>query len=118
MVDLPLQYEKDEDAFTMAEMFYQLRTAIWAEAYDQTDVDSFRRNLQREHLGILTAILLGMMDVPSDATSLARADMVALRGCIAASLRNGGLDAATSAHLDECLARINAALEASMLRGF
>lgn len=118
MVDLPLHYEKGEDTFTMAEMFQELRFAIWSEVYSQTDIDSFRRNLQREHLGILTAIVLGIADVPPDATSLARADMVALRGCIAASLRNGGLDAATTAHLDECLARIDAALEASMLRGF
>jgi len=118
MVDLPLHSEKGEDTFTMAEMFQELRFAIWSEAYGQTDIDSFRRNLQREHLGILTAIVLGMMDVPSDATSLARADLTALRGCIAASLRKGGLDAATTAHLDECLSRIDAALEASMLRGF
>ncbi|OGK10005.1 MAG: hypothetical protein A2Y63_02570 [Candidatus Riflebacteria bacterium RBG_13_59_9] len=118
LLDLPLHCEDASEAFTIAELFQELRFAIWSEVYDQVNIDSFRRNLQREHLGILTAIALGMMDVPADATSLARADMVALRGCIAASLRKGGLDAATTAHLDECLARIDAALEASMLRGF
>jgi hypothetical protein len=117
MLDLPLLYEKGEEPFTMAEMFQQTRFAIWDEVYQQVNVDGIRRNLQRAHLNIICGIALGYNGVPPDAASLARADLTALRGQIAASLRKGGLDAMTQAHLEECLTRIDATLEAGIQRG-
>ena len=117
MLDLPLLYEKGEEPFTMAEMFQQTRYAIWEEVYEQVNVDSMRRNLQRTHLNIICGIALGYGGVPPDAASLAHADLVALRGQIAAALRKGGQDAMTQAHLEECLTRIVATLDASIQRG-
>jgi len=117
MLDLPLLYEKGEEPFTMAEMFQQTRYAIWEEVYEQVNVDSMRRNLQRTHLNIICGIALGYGGVPPDAASMAHADLVALRGQIAAALRKGGQDAMTQAHLEECLTRIEATLDASIQRG-
>jgi len=117
MVDLPLHYENGEELFALADMFKELRLAIWDEVYASRNINSFRRNLQRVHLGILISLVLRPGDAPEDALSLARADLVSLRIALIEALRSNALDAITRAHLEETLARVNAALDAGVLRG-
>ncbi|MFQ5876361.1 MAG: zinc-dependent metalloprotease [Acidobacteriota bacterium] len=116
--DLEAHYESASEAFTMAEMFSGMRRAIWQELADRSNINSFRRNLQRKHLDTLIGILLqaGPATIPADARTLARADLTAIRSGIDSVLgREGaGLDAVTRAHLDEARARITAALDADM----
>jgi hypothetical protein len=58
-----------------------------------------------------------MIMPPEDASTLARADLVALQKSITTALNSTALlDASTRAHLDESQARIAAALDAGLQR--
>ena len=113
--DLELRTAADE-VFTMDELFVGLRQAIWSELDEGASVNSFRRNLQRVHLRILTDLVLRAESAPEDARTLARADLKKLNERIGRALDRGTLDAYTQAHLDETQARIEAALEAGLMR--
>jgi hypothetical protein len=133
MLDLALHYSKDQQPFTMAEMFQQLREAIWSEVANSRNVNSFRRNLQRVHLAKLISLVVKPTGTPfftpysapnpawtimppEDAATFARADLVTLQKDITAALNSTTLDTPTRAHLEESLARITAALNAELQR--
>jgi len=114
--DLQLRTDA-EDPFDMSELFSGLRTAIWAELDGGGNVDSFRRNLQREHLRHLVSMVVKLSPgAPEDARSLARVDLMAINAGIEPALSSPGLDAITAAHLTEVAAQIQAALEAGLQR--
>ena len=48
----------DEDKFTLNELFATMTTITWKELENNANVNSFRRNLQKEHLKILVYIML------------------------------------------------------------
>ena len=105
------------DAFGMPELFDGLREAIWAELESGGNINSFRRNLQRMHLDHVVALVVKPpRDAPSDASSLARADLVSLTTAIRNVLSDTGLDRQTRAHLEESVTRIDAALKAGVQR--
>jgi len=112
MLDIELRYDSSEDPFTIAEMFQKLREAIWSELVESTNINSFRRALQREHLGkMLNMLLRPDRRTPQDASSLARMDLIAIRDDIAKALSNGDLDVYSRAHLDETQSRVELALK-------
>ncbi len=101
--------------FTMAEMFEGVRKAIWSELDGGgSNVNAFRRNLQRRHLDTLVRFVISpTAGTPEDARTLARADLVEIRRQIEADLKAPGrLDRITAAHLAETNSRIDATLEA------
>jgi len=119
MLDNELRFKKGEKPFTMAEMFEGVREAIWLELDTQTDINSFRRGLQRAHLAKLIGLVIKPVgNVPEDASTLARADLIKLKEKIDNALSGEKLDAYTKAHLDETRSRIEAALKASIQRQF
>ena len=81
---------------------------VWSELEQGSDVNSFRRSLQRAHLQKLIGLLVKpAADVPEDASTMARADLKLLNEQISRSLSSSsGLDHYTRAHLDETSARI------------
>ncbi len=117
LLDLELRYSENETPFTMPELFEGIRNAIWVELENAKNINSFRRNLQRAHLNRLIRLVVNpARGAPEDASTLARADLVALKAAIDKTLSNPGLDTRTRAHLDETAARIDAALKAGILR--
>lgn len=122
MQDLELRYSADDEPFTMAEMFMELREAIWAELSEPSNINSFRRALQRAHLEHLISMLVTPgYGIPEDACTLVRTDLVDLKTSIEHIRSDAALDASTQAHLDETLARVDAALQAQIekrLSGF
>jgi len=110
-----------EEAFTMAELFDFVRDDIWSEVGMGTNIDSFRRNLQRAHLDMISGLYLEPANgTPEDAVSLARHDLVMLQSSISSILSGDSMmnmDTMTMAHLEECLSRINLTLETPMDRG-
>ena len=117
LLDLELRFPADEEPFTMAELFATLRSSIWAEAIQGAPINSFRRNLQREHLHHLETLVLRLpAGAPADARSLARADLVAIAEAITAADRTTPVDAVTQAHLVETSAQITAMLNAGFHR--
>lgn len=116
LVDIELRYEKNQDKFTMAEMFKGLREAIWSELNTGKNVNSFRRGLQRAHLTKLVELVVRPpKGTPEDATTMARADLVTIQKTIDKATK-GKLDDVTRAHFDETRARIDAALKAAIQR--
>ncbi|NIR60529.1 MAG: peptidase M43, partial [Gammaproteobacteria bacterium] len=117
ILDLELRSEIGEDPLTLPEMFGEVRDAIWSEVAGARNVDSYRRALQRQHLKhLINLVVQPTPGTPEDASTLARADLKALNTAIERALSRGGLDAYTEAHLDETSARIEAALDADLIR--
>jgi hypothetical protein len=117
IVDSELRAANGEDPLTLAEMFSEVRGAIWSELETAAEIDSFRRSLQRAHLGKLMGLVVDPAPgAPEDAATLARADLRALDAGIERAMTRTDLDAVTRAHLDETAARIDAALAAGIDR--
>ncbi len=133
--DNELRFAANEKAFTMADLFKGLDSAIWSELDSGAGkISSLRRNLQREHLKQLIRMVLraappasgpapaGLVlpvpplpRPPEDATTLARAGLVSLQTRIRQVLGSGRVsDPTTKAHLEETQARITATLQAQM----
>ncbi len=102
---------------TYAEVQATLGDAVWSELRAGGDIDSLRRNLQREHLRRLAAVLLRAL--PAAATDVRpahRLEATRLRAQLERALKKGRLNAATRAHLNESLITIREALAAPLTR--
>jgi len=114
---LDIELREGDNPLTLAEMFDEVRGAIWSELDRDANVNSFRRSLQRAHLRKLIGMVIEPAPgTPEDASTLARADLKAIDEAIAGSLGSSSLDTYTRAHLDETASRIEAALDADVLR--
>jgi hypothetical protein len=135
-----LKSEKGTKPITVAEVFRCTTDAVWSDlpATPKKDAElvttTVRRNLQREHVKKLSALVLGekpssfsfgfapeMFEsrsaaVPPDARSLARYHLREIGQRIDAALkaRPATADETTVAHLEECKERIAKVLTASM----
>jgi hypothetical protein len=113
--DSQMMFDDPAKAFTMADLFLGIRSAIWSELDSRSNINVFRRDLQRTHADYLIQMTLRGGAFPADARALARADLVYLKDKIESAL-GGSLDHTTQAHLQETHARIVQALEAPMVR--
>jgi hypothetical protein len=136
-----LKAEKGSKPVTVAEVFRSTTDAIWSDVpvggkNDKEAASStIRRNLQREHLKKLSALVLGEKSspgysvvygsemiqsrsttVPPDARSLARYHLREIGKRIDTALANHAAngDETAAAHLEECKERIAKVLSASM----
>ena len=128
--DNELLFAPNEKAFTMADMFEGLDSAIWSELDKPAPkIGLLRRNLQREQLRDLVRLVLRTHPPlppgppspffvpppppPDDATTLARASLVRLQGKIRKALAAGTVtDPTARAHLEETQASIASTLQA------
>lgn len=112
--DIEKMYSNSADVYSMTEIFQDVRRAIWADVIAGKNVNSYRRNLQREHLERLINMVTNKnLGYPDDAVTLARVDLKTLKGAIGTAL-NGNLNTISRGHLEESLALINAAMDASL----
>jgi hypothetical protein len=124
-----LKADKDDKPLTVAEIFRGLTDGIWkmelAEKEGKKSLASsvVRRNLQREYVKELSAIVVGTRGrsaMPPDARSLARMHLRDIAKRIDKVLEAQGddanptLDDTTRAHLEECKERIAKTLGASV----
>jgi hypothetical protein len=114
--DIEMHYEPGQDVYTMTDIFQDVRRAIWTpEITAPSNINSARRNLQRAHLNILVKLVTDRkLPVPEDARTLARVDMTVLKRAITSALQSNSLNTITRGHLEESLARIDAALKANL----
>ncbi len=105
---------------SLSEVYLSLQRAIWSELASGGDIDSLRRNLQREHLRRLQGLLTrgpNASGLPADAMSLLRLHATSLQGQLRSALARGGhLSVETRAHLQDSLSQLTEALHASMQR--
>jgi ribosomal protein S18 acetylase RimI-like enzyme len=119
------------NAYSLDEMFTDVRAGIWAELRTKRTIDVFRRNLQKVHLEKMIALLNPSAPTPtgagfsnpflppaspvadpkkSDVISVTRAHLVALRSEINTALP-AITDKMSRYHLQDVVVRINQALE-------
>jgi hypothetical protein len=109
--------DKRKGLISLHEVYGTLNSSIWAELKSGAEVDHLRRNLQREHLKRLQAVLTRPpASLPADAISLARMHATQLQGDLRAAVGKGGLSAESRAHLAESLGTLTEALRATMSR--
>lgn len=118
---------ENANAYTASEMLTDLRKGIWSEVAARRPVDIYRRNLQKLHLEALTRMLStdgggGLTLTPigfsfstgnsktTDAISIVKAQLRSMAAEIKTALP-AYKDAATRAHLQDVLDRIQVALE-------
>lgn len=109
-------------AFTAGEMLKTLTSAVWSELEAGSNIDSFRRNLQRRYTDQLIRQLhdapawrsgTRQIRTPEHVRSLSRLELTELKQQIDETIANAAVDRDTRAHLLESRARIDKALEAS-----
>lgn len=122
LLDLPYYLPESDraGAISLSEVYTTLQGAVWAELRSGAEIDPLRRNLQREHLRRLQAMLTRLpANLPSDALSLARMQSRELQAQLQRALGQGrtrGLSLETRAHLQDSLALLTEALRATMQR--
>jgi len=101
----------------LAELYDQLEADIWSELASRGDIRQPRRELQREHINRLAALVLrpGAMS-RSDARALMRSRSVALAKRIEAASRHPGLGAEARLHLLDSAESLRSALAAPLAR--
>lgn len=118
------KFPKDASAYTLDDHIQTLTDSIWSELDDpkggaKEAINSYRRNLQRMHLRMLTELVLSGEDdgLPADAGSIARQAASNLSEKIGKKLKAGNLGPETQAHLTDSKKRIDKALEAEYMIG-
>ncbi|MBC8311857.1 MAG: zinc-dependent metalloprotease [Candidatus Marinimicrobia bacterium] len=111
--DNELRFDRGEDVFTLEELFTLSSKMVWRELYDGGDVNSFRRNLQTEHVKVLSAIMKNESGkFPNDAIALARNDMNILHTKMKKALDDNKVDEYTHAHYQDNASRIQSVYKA------
>jgi hypothetical protein len=116
-----------DDAYTLTEMMTELRQAVWTELGTGVDIDAFRRNLQRGYLERMQYLMENELpEIPSqfrafvqrtevdvsqsDIRAFVRGELGVIRADATRAL-NRRHDTATTYHLQDVIARIDAILD-------
>ena len=116
LVDNELRFSEGERAFTIDEMFDLMHEAIWQELHEGSNINSFRRELQRMYVYRLRELLLQERDkIPHDAAALSHYYFLDLKLKIE-QLDNSDLDRMTAVHLQDIALQIEKTLKAEYER--
>jgi len=108
---------KRGEAFQLTELYGRLDRDIWSELRDGGDIVASRRELQREHLSRLTALLLRPAALGrADSRGLVRVEAIDLLARIKSAENRASLSADAKAHLKDCDDTLSQALSARLLR--
>ena len=111
--DNELKFPQGESIYTLTEHFQKITQSLWSELEQNKNINSFRRDLQKSHVNVLSIILLNKNNYfHSDAVSLARASLKILHGEIKESIETGYFDDYTQAHLSESANKIQSVYKA------
>ncbi len=111
--DNELKFPKGESIYTLTEHFQNITTSLWTELEQNKNINSFRRDLQKSHIEVLSIILLNEKRYfHSDAVALARASLRKLHAIIKESLEMGDFDDYSHAHLSESANKIQSIYKA------
>lgn len=100
-----------DEAYTITSLFTDTRQGIWGELYNGRKIDTYRRNLQKEHIDRLGE-LMNIEDekfANSDIPSIAMATLIRLERDVKSGLSRQN-DASSRFHLQDVQKRIDAIL--------
>jgi hypothetical protein len=106
-----------KDALPYSELLTKTQRAVWSELATGADIAPVRRELQRDHVNKLAALLLRPTSVTrADVRSLMRQEAQALLGRIEAASRRSDLSSQARAHLKDSADTLSQALTARLQR--
>ena len=101
----------------LTELYNQLEADVWSELGGRADIPQPRRELQREHVNRLVALVLRPAAVSrSDARAMVRSRAAALAARLEKAQRQPGLGAEALAHLQDSAEGLRSALAAPLAR--
>jgi hypothetical protein len=102
---------------SLAEVHARIADSVWSELKTGAEIDSLRRNLQREHARrVATGLVRPSTSVAADVRAVNRQVAVKLQADLQRAQGNSGLSATTRAHLAETSSLLAEALKAPMVR--
>jgi hypothetical protein len=102
---------------SLAEVHARIADSAWSELKTGAEIDSLRRNLQREHVRrVATGLVRPSTAVAADVRAVNRQVAVKLQTDLQRALGNSNLSATTRAHLAESASLLAEALKAPMIR--
>lgn len=105
------------DILTLDEVYATVQADVWRELRSGTEIERMRRNLQREHLKRVQAVLVKPGAMPADALSLVRWHARLLQADLRRAGARSTLSVESRAHLRDSLELLTEALSATMQRG-
>jgi len=107
----------ERDVFRVSELYARLTRDVWSELGAKGDIPAPRRELQREYVNRVSAMLLRPTGASrADARSLLRVEARGLLARIQAASKRGGLSPEARAHLLDSAESLSQALEARLQR--
>lgn len=119
LADAEAKVEDPKTLLNYADVQTQLNAAVWSELKGgkTRDIDSLRRNLQREHLRRLASGLLRPgSSAAADVRAVHRQVALQLEAELKAALAAGGWNSIARAHLADSLATLSEALKAPLVK--
>ncbi len=108
------------DAYSITELFADVRTGVWSELRGGSTIDTYRRNLQRAHIERLETLLTGEATASrfgagidasqSDIRAVVRGELKRLQSSIRAAIPRTS-DSMSKLHLEDALERVNDLLD-------
>ncbi|HNG82434.1 MAG TPA: zinc-dependent metalloprotease, partial [Burkholderiaceae bacterium] len=117
LLDAEGKVSAPEQSLRLGELYGRLERDVWAELAGKGDIAAPRRELQREHVSRLAALLLNPRGLTrADARSFVRQQAQALLPRLQAAAKRPGLSAEARAHLLDSTDSLSEALAAKLLR--
>ncbi len=117
LLDSSLKTGDPRKSLSLSDLYDTLQAAIWSDLKGAGDITLMRRNLQREHVKIMTAMLTrASAAAPADARALQRENARALIASLKAAQSRPGLSKEARAHVADSLNTLEEALRAPMQR--
>jgi len=96
-------------AYTVLTMMYDLRRGIWAELYSKRSIDTYRRNLQRNHISVLGNLMAKGLDI-SDVKPIVRGELNRIKRDVRSAIATAP-NTMTRYHLQDIVERIDTILD-------
>jgi hypothetical protein len=117
LLDSSLKIGDSRKALSVADLYDTLQAAIWSDLKGTGDIPLMRRNLQREHVKRVVAILTRPSgNSPADARALQRENALVLVARLKAAQSRPGLSKEAHAHIADSIVTLDDALKAPMQR--
>ncbi|RZU03110.1 zinc-dependent metalloprotease [Rivibacter subsaxonicus] len=117
ILDSEAKVDKPSQVFHLSELYGRLTREVWSELGASGDIPGARRELQREYVNRVSAMLLRPTAMSrADARSLLRAEAQQLRGKLQSASGRPGLSAEARAHLRDSADSLVQALDAKLVR--
>ncbi len=117
VLDNQSKFDRRSDALQLSDLYGRLERDIWSELGRNADIPIARREVQREHVNHLTALLLRPSAASrTDTRSLVRVQAQALLTRVVAAERHRALGSDARSHLQDCADSLAQALAAKVQR--